>query len=179
MSALNLPKMSAPTVQTGLDSRVPNGTYNCRIYSAEADTAPKGYARVNLKCEIITPDVVTADGVDYQVAGRKFTAYVPVDPQAKQYGEAYQMFSSLGFCNAAGEVDLEPLAEKIEAGEMFVYVTLKSEQQLALDPVTNQPILHPATGQPLTRGWRIGFVGPREILGPGPVIEGLPPVVPF
>jgi len=178
MSTLNLPKMAAPTIQAGLDSRVPNGTYNCRVYSAEADTAPKGYARVNLKCEIITPDVVAADGANFQVAGRKFTAYIPVDPTAKQYSEAYQMFTNLGFCNAAGEIELEKLAPKIEAGELFVYVALKSEEQTANGP-DGQPILHPETGKPLTRGWRIGYVGPREIIGPGPVVDGLPPVQPF
>jgi len=162
--------MLAPEVSASVTGRVPKYLYTARAtkVKAQQEKAPKGYMRTVLACEICAPDVVedvsSPDKPKYAVAGRKFSLYLPTDPISKQYSDSYAAFTNLGYKNPDGSINLEKFWQDAEAGALFFYVELNSSEDVVKDGA-GQPILHPLTGQRITKGWQIDFVQPNNILG--------------
>lgn len=175
--------MQAPEVQASVTGRVPKYLYTARAnkVKAQQERAPKGYMRTVINCEIVAPDIVedvaNPDKPKYAVAGRKFSLYLPIDPVSKQYSDAYAAFTNLGYKNPDGSIDLERFWQDASAGTLFFYVQLDSTEEIVKDGA-GQPINHPATGKPISRGWQIDFVQPNDIIGraevgtPNPTVPG-------
>lgn len=163
-------QMTAPEVAASVTGRVPKYLYVARANKvhAQAEMAPKGYKRTVINCEVVSPDVVedaaSPDKTKYAVAGRKFKLYLPIDPISKQYSDAFNAFTNLGYRTPAGDIDLERFWQDASAGTLFFYVQLDSSEEIVKDGA-GQPINHPVTGKPISRGWQINFVQPNDVIG--------------
>lgn len=157
-------------INAAVNGKVPQYLYTCRAIKLQhrQEVAPKGYQRTVFSAEVIAPDIVDdvttpEPHTKYAVAGRKVTIYLPIDPIAKQYAEAYETLGRLGYHNADGTVNLEKFWADIEAGTLFFRVQLSSEQQFVTDGA-GKPIIDPNTSKPIQKGWRLSFVGPGDII---------------
>jgi len=161
--------MRPPEIRSSVNGRVPTYLYTARAQKVkEQANNTKGYTRTIIGCEICAPDIVedaaSPDLPKYSVAGRKFSLYLPTDPVSKQYSEAYEAFENLGYKKPDGDIDLERFWQDCEAGTLFFYVNLSSSEEVVKDGA-GKPIMHPETGKPITRGWQIDFVFPKNIVG--------------
>lgn len=176
--------MLPPEVQSSVTGKIPAGNYTARAVkvSERTDKAPKGYMRTIISCEIIAPDVVvdeqSPDKTRYSVAGRKFRLYLPIDPVSKQYSEAYTAFANLGYKKPDGSIDLEQFWADADSGALSFYVALKSTEKIVKNSDGTQWI-NPTTGQPMSQGWDIDFVQPKDVLARANVAPGAASGLPY
>lgn len=163
--------MRPPEVSASITGRVPKYTYTCRITALKTmleTHKEKGYKRTVVTCEILGPDPVV-DAKDpsrpmYSVAGRKFSLYLPLTPESKQYTDSYAALANWGYKKDDGEIDIQKFwADAQVPGTIVFQCVLDSEEELIRDGA-GQPINGP-DGKPITRGWQITFVQPRDLLG--------------
>lgn len=169
--------IAPPSVDNSTNSEVPQAAYTCRIKAA-VDAQPAGKdRRLELNCEIISPDVVVSPttGTPCQVAGRSFTLYICLNNQAKWFTGSYKSLAKLGLLREDGAVSPRAILEAANNGNIFFAAILSSEEDIARHPAKpgqkiGDPIL--VNGRPHSKGWRIKLPGEGEIVGRVAAPEG-------
>jgi len=166
--------MQKPEVQSSVFSPIPKQLYTARAMRCVQGTAPKGYKRLVIDCEIIAPDVVEDPMTHerYNVAGRRFTLYLPTEVTAgQQYTASYAALTRLQFAGPDGSINPDDVADAVQADNLFFRVVLSSEEDVVRGG-DGKALLDPMTNKPISRGHRISFVGADDIIDRQPKIGG-------
>lgn len=169
--------IAPPSVDNSTNGEIPTAAYTCRIKAAE-DQSPAGKdRRLELKCEIISPDVVQSQttGAMCQVAGRTFSLYACLNPGAKWFTGSYKLLGKLGLLREDGAVLPKQIVEQANAGGIFFVAILSSEESIARHPARagqkiGDPIL--VNGKPHSKGFQVKLPSEGEIVGRTAAPEG-------
>lgn len=163
---------------TSMSGEIPKAAYCALLRDATDGKNSNGERMLTMDFEIISPDVVPSQqtpGAQCSVAGRKFSIYATIQPNAKGFSSGRATLAKLNLLGVDGNIRPKQIVDAAKQKNRFYLAVVACEEsfhRLPKLPGEKEGKIMEINGIPLSKGFRPAMLNAEDIITQCPAPEG-------